>query len=140
MSNLTVITPCGAKKRTGIYPAYALYVGPYYTACLAYALSITDRSHIYILSAKHGLLSLEQKVISYNLKMGQPGSITADRVKEQAKQYKIQSPIICLGGSLYTGIAKAVWPDALTPLSGVGGIGKQLQWLKYHRGKSPEAR
>lgn len=134
---MLVIIPCGARKRPVKSAAYALYTGPYFMANLRYALSIAQRSDVYILSAKYGLLDLAREVEPYNLKMGQPGCVTVTQVCEQAEKLGIlqRSPVIGLGGRLYTDIMRTIWPEIKLPLSGIVGIGKQMQWLNNHRGR-----
>lgn len=118
--------------------AYALYLGSYYRACLYYALSLVGREQIFILSAKYGLLALRDVVEPYDLKMGQKGSVTAQQISEQAVLRGVfDEKVICLGGRAYIDVMRQVWKDCVVPLEGVGGIGKQMRWLKQHRGMSP---
>lgn len=133
---MIVIIPCGARKKQGTWPAFQLYTGPYYTMCLRYALSLTSPGNIFILSAKYGLLRLTDLVKSYNLKMGQPGSVKVDEVRRQAQELGLlESSIYAIGGRLYTNICRQVWPSCKTPLDGLSGLGKQLSWMKAHMGK-----
>lgn len=52
---------------------------------LRWARSVTPLSRVWILSARWGLLHSSTRVAPYNLKMGQPGSITAARVADQLR-------------------------------------------------------
>lgn len=133
-----VIIPCGARKVPHRSRAGNLYTGPYFRACLRYALSLTAPERVFILSAKYGLLALSDEVDAYNLTMGQPGSVTITQVRQQAKERGIDGlPCVAVGGRKYTDFCRAVWRNTKTPLTGVGGNGKQLQWLKQHRGVMP---
>lgn len=129
-----VIVPCGKKKRDYACRADRMYLGTYHRLCLDYArlLVLPDPGGvILILSAKYGLLPLSQKIEPYELRMGQPGSITATRVAQQATELEVMNhSAIVLGGSDYSKICRAVWLDCKTPLAGIGGIGKQLHWLR----------
>lgn len=136
---MIVIIPCGAKKQSVPVPAYAMYLGAYYKACLRYALSISKQDDIFILSAKHGLLALDDPIAPYNLRMGEVGSVTTQQIRDQALQRGIlNEQVVGIGGRDYTDILCQVWADCITPLQGVGGIGKQIQWLKWHRGVIPQ--
>lgn len=126
-----VLIPCGNRKSPKRQPAYALYQGGYFKICLRYALSITTKDKVFIVSAKHGLLGLYDEVDPYNLLMGQPGSITADKVREQAIARDIvnEPEVVIVAGSKYAEIAKAVWPHGNWILEGKGGMGYQQQYL-----------
>lgn len=126
-SDFIVVIPCGAKKRPGTHRARDLYVGSYFTGCLRYALSIAPESRVFILSGKYGLLRLGDEIESYEMMLGQPGSVALARVKAQAVELGIRDcAVIAVAGSKYAGMCRAVWKHTITPLAGVGGFGKQL--------------
>lgn len=132
-----VVVPCGGKKRRGHWPAGLLYLGPYHKACMRYALHLMggDRQRIVILSAKYGLLRLGDWVDSYDLRMGARGSVTAARVLQDARRLGLLGDgrvVVALGGKDYTDVCRQVFGPTRcrTPLDGVGGIGKQLAWMK----------
>lgn len=130
---MIVIIPCGGKKRLEMSRARDLYIGPYFKACLRYSLYLVEPERVYILSALHGLLILDEEVEPYDLRMGQPGCVRVDQIRHRATEFELlNEEVIALGGREYTGRCLQVWPHALTPLEGVGGIGKQLAWLKSH--------
>jgi hypothetical protein len=81
-----------------------------------------------ILSARYGLVGLEDRIESYELKMGQRGSVTVPTLRAQAEG--LQGPVVILAGTLYTRMALTVWPEAETPLAGSRGIGDHLARLK----------
>lgn len=60
---------CGKAKRQGTHKAQDLYIGSYFKKTLSYAKKQCDE--VYILSAKYGLLTLDQIVTSYELKITQ---------------------------------------------------------------------
>lgn len=110
-----------------------MYTGSYHKACLRWALTNTDTDRVYILSAKYGLLALQDVIEPYELMMGQPGSVAASTVAQQARDRGLSmADVIGIGGSKYMAVIRAVWPHADTPLDHAGGMGKQLQWLKQH--------
>lgn len=137
---MLIIIPCGAKKFRvkSPVPAHRLYVGPYFKACLKYALSITDPCSIFILSAKYGLISLKENIESYDLKMGQVGSIGGDIILEQAIERDLvyRTPMIGLGGKLYTDKMRNIWPNGHYPLTGLS-LGYSMRFLKINHGRKP---
>lgn len=136
-----VIVGCGASKHlAGRWLARHLYTGDYFQKRLAYARTLTDDRHILILSAHYGLIGLDVKVTPYDLRLGQPGSVTASQLKMQLQAgHEVMGdpdwlawpqPVV-LAGSDYVQLAAQVWPAVATPLAGMG-IGQQLAWLKEH--------
>ncbi len=108
-----------------------MYIGSYHKMCQRYARSLAPVENIYILSAKYGLLQMTDVIEPYSLTLGQPGCVTWLDVKKQAKQLGIDNQsCIAIGGMKYTGLCKRVWQDCQTPLTGKGGNGKQLRWMK----------
>ena len=63
---MIVVIPCGAKKVDHRAPAGKLYTGPYFSACLKWALSRVVSTPIYILSAKYGLLGKQLRWLKEN--------------------------------------------------------------------------
>lgn len=126
-----VIVGCGATKHPTRAPAGQMYLGGYHRACRRVAAQVTNPARTRILSALHGLLTLDAVIDPYDLRMGQPGSTTVDQVRAQAASEGLldAETVIVLAGSAYANVVKAVWPHAHTPLAGVGGLGKQLAAL-----------
>ena len=138
---MLVIIPCGQQKRTYKTQAERLYIGPYYRQCLRWALSITERENIYILSAKHGFVSLKEELFPYEQQMDRPGAISLTAIKQQAKTKGIDKAkrVVAIGGRRYTNICQAIWPSCECPLQQVsGGMGMQMKWLKENQGRLPD--
>lgn len=126
--DLTVI-PCGGAKRTQACPARQLYIGGYFRQALATAEMFP--APIMILSAKHGLLDLDEIVEPYDVIMGGPGSITVRALYEQARALDLlDASVTILAGGNYVKAAKAVWPHARTPLAGRGSFLGALKELR----------
>jgi hypothetical protein len=70
-----VVIPCGAGKQDTAAPAAELYTGSMFTLALTAARTLVDDSHILILSARHGLVALDQVLEPYDVKMGGPLSV-----------------------------------------------------------------
>lgn len=142
---MIIVVSCGAKKRQGKHRACDLYIGPYFLAAYAWASSVASPSSIYILSAKYGLVNAHDEIDSYDLTLGEIGSVTSAQVKAQALQRDIatESLVYVVGGTRYVAITKRVWPSARAPFGKDGGllrkngIGYQMQALKQWRGRVP---
>jgi hypothetical protein len=127
-----VVLACGARKATRPAPARALYTGTYHRAAQRAALAWVPASRVYVLSAKYGLLWLASPDLlePYELRLGQPGAVTAEQVRAQAATFGIlDRPVVALCGQVYTSFARQVWTQVTAPLIGVGGLGYQLRVL-----------
>jgi hypothetical protein len=128
-----VIVPCGARKLDRPAEAGQLYTGSYHRATrrAADALAATaPGTRILILSALHGLLELDTVIAPYEQRMGKPGSIGPDRLREQARELGVDgAEVTILAGRAYADAALAVWPAARDLLAGAGGLGRQLARL-----------
>ncbi|MEV0829726.1 DUF6884 domain-containing protein, partial [Nonomuraea rubra] len=128
-----VIVPCGGRKLdTDVaVPAGELYTGSYHRAARRAAEALAGRrGRVLILSALHGLVALDEPLLPYELRAGQPGTVTGERLREQAAALGItDAAVTVLGGRAYTDLARQVWPAAAAPLQGCRGIGEQLARL-----------
>lgn len=136
MTRQLVVIGCGAAKLDRPAPAADLYVGSYFRLALAAAQQLADRDDVLVLSALHGLLGLGDVVAPYDLTMGQPGSVTAQQLAEQAAaRGQLARPVLALCSSRYAAMLQQVWSDVATPLAGLG-IGYQRQVLARLRDRS----
>jgi hypothetical protein len=125
-----VVVGCGARKATHPTTAGELYTGSYHRAAQRAALALAPRERVLILSARYGLLGLDDQVEPYQLRLGQPGAVRADDVRAQAaRRGLLARPVVALCGAAYAALLGEVWPEVATPLAGVGGLGRQLQAL-----------
>ncbi|MFD6329261.1 DUF6884 domain-containing protein [Streptomyces niveus] len=121
--------PCTSAKLTMAAEAGRLYTGPTHTYARRTADALTqgrDGSVTLVLSALHGLLTLKQVVEPYDHTWNDPGSVTADTLRAQARRLGIADAddVVLLTPGEYTRRALAVWPHARTPLAHLG-IGQQ---------------
>lgn len=129
-----VLVSCGSKKLKHPSRAQDIYIGPLFRHSLKYAQSLNP-DHIFILSAKHGLLSLDQEIEPYEQTLNKmPPSyiqLWADQVINQLQGICSidKSEFIFLAGERYRKYLLPKIKNARTPLSGLT-IGKQLQRLK----------
>lgn len=125
------IISCGSAKTRTANSAHRLYTGSYFKIQLAWARSHYPASKIRILSAKHGLLKLTDKVAPYDLRMGNPGSITAEALATQLP-YGARLVTSC-GADYLAPLQKAATVRGCTidtPFSHYPGMGYKAQAMK----------
>ncbi|MFF4879728.1 DUF6884 domain-containing protein [Micromonospora sp. NPDC000668] len=124
-----VIVPCGVAKLDRPAPAGQMYTGSYHRACRRAADRLGGR--LVILSARHGLLTPDTVIEPYELRMGQPGAVTASTLRAQARRMGIDvaGTVTVLAGRDYADPVSAVWPHAHRPLDGTRGMPEQMAVL-----------
>ena len=134
MKNQIVLISCVSKKLSKKSIARSLYVSPLFKLNLQYAEKLKP-DHIFILSAKHGLLTLDQEIEPYEQTLN---SMPAKEIKGWANKVIGQIKKCCdvnetefvfLAGHKYRKYLIPEMPNVQIPLKGLG-IGKQLQRLK----------
>lgn len=107
---MIALVACGATKRAEACKAGEMYRGAMVTCALRWARTITDEAHIYIVSARYGLLPHEQVIEPYQLRLGQPGAVTAGTVRLQAMELGIlHEPVVVAGGKDYVQLVRNAW-------------------------------
>ena len=111
-----------------------MYTGSYHRAARRAADAVaagTPGAVVMILSARYGLLRLDDEILRYNMRLGQRGAITAQGLREQAEQLGLRDAgeVTLLAPAAYAELARASWPDARRPLAGTTGIGEQMERL-----------
>ncbi|WP_433856696.1 DUF6884 domain-containing protein [Streptomyces kronopolitis] len=130
------VIPCSGKKLDRAAPARELYTGSYFLTCWrAAAVLAGDDGLVLVLSARHGLVTLDQVLEPYDTRFGDRDAVSDLLLAAQARKLGIQHArdVTVLAGAAYVQAARTVWPYAQAPLSGLG-IGKQLQRLNDMRG------
>jgi hypothetical protein len=86
---------------------------------------------VLILSGKYGLVRLTTLIDTYEMRLGQPGSVTTATLREQASAWGFinASAVIALGGASYRAMARSVWPAATFPTSGARSLGDHMRLL-----------
>lgn len=123
-----VIVACGSKKARPDYETYGyrdvipaghLYIGSYHRSLRLAADALTDQSLIRIMSALHGLVTLNRPLSPYDTRLGDPRSVTPGRLAQHAAALGLDdADVIFLGGSDYSALFVQAVPHALTPLYG----------------------
>lgn len=128
-----VVIPCGGAKLNHPAPAAELYTGSMFQDALRTARMLTSDSDIFILSARYGLVTLDQILEPYDIKMGDPGSIHVDDVRIQADWYNIEDAYVSalLPKAYYKMLDNSLaFPYKLANLyAGCAGIGHQKHVL-----------
>lgn len=134
MSKKVVLISCVSQKLPHQAKAKNLYVSTLFRLNLKYANSLKPDG-IYVLSAKHGLLGLEQEIEPYELTLN---NMRATEIKEWANNVLSQlksvssleeTEFIFLAGDKYRKYLLPHIRNKIVPLKGLR-IGEQLQKLK----------
>jgi hypothetical protein len=129
-----VLISCSSRKLPYRARAEDLYASPLFRLNLRYARSL-DPDAIFVLSAKHGLVDLENNLEPYDLTLNE---MPAEKVKEWAGQVlaRLRSVadlgsdrVVFLAGERYRKYLLPHVSHPEIPLRGLG-IGKQMQFLK----------
>lgn len=129
-----VLISCVSKKLSHSAKARELYISPLFKYNLDYAQTLNP-DKIFILSAKYGLVDLEQEIEPYNETLNQKSNeeikLWADKVLKQLKEFVNlkEDNIIFLAGENYRKFLIPEINNYEIPLKGLG-IGKQLGYLK----------
>lgn len=131
-----VLISCVSVKLSHKARAEELYISPLFKYGLAYAKKLQP-DKIYILSAKYGLLELDEIIEPYNITLNTMSSteikIWSEKVLSKLKE-KVNldvDQIIFLAGENYRKYLIPHIKNYSIPLKGLG-IGKQLKYLKEH--------
>ncbi len=125
---------CGKSKLNVCAPAHKLYTGDLFQKSLAYARHI-NADVIYILSAKYGLLELEQEIAPYEKTLkGMPAGDVARWAEHVLTQLRARTNLttdrfIILAGLPYRSLLMPHLAHVAVPLEGLG-FGEQLRFLK----------
>lgn len=145
---IRVVLACGAQKLATSAPALELYTGPLFASARRWALSVTSRDRIFILSALHGLVRADDVLEPYNV------TITESRIAalvnvaaDQADALDLfAGPVYFAGGELYrlalilAGVDVRAVSHVLPPGRTTRGIGAQRAWFSRNLGQLPAVR
>lgn len=129
-----VVIGCGAGKLDHPAPAAELYTGTYFRECLATARAIADPESIRILSAKHGLVRLDDVLEPYDVTLGDPfDRIPTRAVTAQAIDQGLAGRrVLALCSARYADVLRAAGFKVDAPLANLG-IGRQRRKLAEMR-------
>ncbi|MGW3563600.1 DUF3560 domain-containing protein [Streptomyces sp. NPDC000941] len=125
-----LVVPCSGKKAPGVQRAAAreLYTGTYHRACLSAAEAMAEPGDaVLILSALYGLITPDTVIDTYDVKAGDPDTVTAETLVCQALSMGVDKcSAVVLAGAAYVDLARHVWEAPELPFAGTAGIGEQL--------------
>ncbi|MEJ8640018.1 DUF6884 domain-containing protein [Streptomyces sp. MS2.AVA.5] len=137
-----VVVPCAMRKSgQPVAPAGEMYVGSYHRAARRAACAAAgNEGRVAILSAKFGLVWPSDRILDYDLRAGQPGTISAQTLRRQAHHLAVAGcRVTVLAGSRYAALARQVWSDLQHPLAGARGIGDHLAFFAGQYRAAPAA-
>ena len=122
---VAALIPCSKSKMKAPAKARKLYTGAFFRKILRF--SQEHYSHVYILSAKYGLLDLDQIIEPYELRLD---SLPIAQRKEWAKMVRIQmrEKKVPKKRVFFTPVEYSRWFRGDNPLLGMS-IGQRLQWV-----------
>jgi len=129
-----VLISCVSKKRSIMAPASEMYISTLFNFNLRLAQKL-EADHIFILSAKYGLLSLDEEIMPYDLTLNQMGK--NERIewaglvlRDLQKYLDLQKDhFVILAGKRYRENIIQHIKSYEIPMEGLR-IGEQLQFLK----------
>ncbi|MEU1076521.1 MULTISPECIES: DUF6884 domain-containing protein [unclassified Streptomyces] len=131
-----IIVSCGGRKSTTEQPVPAgeLYCGSYHVALRRAADALAGQAartaRVLILSALHGFVALDELIAPYDLRLGDEGSVTGEKLRQQAADLGVlHADVTVLGPRAYVEACRSVWPELTDSLAGTRGIGEQLAKL-----------
>ena len=130
---MIVFIGCVKNKKSYGTVASELYDSTFFSKCLQYAKSLNP-THIYILSAKYGLVHLDEFIEPYDKTLNSMSKIErnswADMVYKQFTDLQIDfsDDVVWLCGSKYRDGLIKHFPKSKCPLEGMG-IGCQLSFM-----------
>jgi len=129
-----VLISCASAKLDRAAPAALLYVSPLFKLMLRYAQQLDPRA-IFVLSAKHGLVGLDETIEPYDVTLNtmtlQERKAWADGVLAQLRTVANTDAdsFTLLAGAKYREFLEPALQHCNVPLAGLS-IGRQLQWLR----------
>lgn len=130
-----VLISCVSKKRTYPCQARELYISDWFKKALAYAEKILKADQIFILSAEHGVVSLEKIIVPYDKTLKKMPKIErlkwSQQIMDELKQHIDieQDEVVFLAGEKYREFLEPQFKQVQTPLEGLK-IGQQLKFFK----------
>lgn len=132
---ITYVIPCGADKEDHPAPARDLYTGAMFRHTLTAALAAVDAHHqdgetaqVLILSARYGLVHLDEVLTPYEQRMDRSGRVAADTITVQAWMFGLDEVYAFLPRAYHDALSAALRPLCVYPLDAyedTAGIGEQ---------------
>jgi hypothetical protein len=135
-----IVLACGRFKADRPMPAAQLYTGDYARSLMAWARSVVPVSHIFYLSARHGLIRPTTVLSPYDARLGHDATLDPDHIRQQAQRLDLlDRDVIALCGVHYATLVRQVWPTAVCPFQAIPNafVNRQRQLVNVNRGRLP---
>lgn len=132
---MQVFLSCVKTKNNVPCKAHEMYQSDLFKKSLAYALTLTDRNKIFILSAKYGVLRLDDEIEPYNLTLNNMNKTAQKRwayrcfKQSEALKVNFDEKTVFLCGRNYRKYYSQLFKDYEIPLQGIS-FGNQLKFYK----------
>ena len=132
---MVVLISCVKNKMDVPCAARDMYISDLFKKSLSYAEQLSESATVYILSAKYGLLELNQRIEPYELTLNTMNKSQrmewANKVLKQCKEKGISfdEEVIFLCGKKYREFLMKEFKNSKAPLEHMG-IGEQLAFYK----------
>ncbi len=133
---MLVFIGCGKKKNYLTCEAKNMYLGNYFSTCLQYAKTLTSENNIYILSAKYGVLHLNDIISPYNFTLNEATKEQYTEWKNKVlNQFKVlnitgKEEVTFLCGKNYYKELLSYFGNVHIPLKEYSGMGYQISFMK----------
>lgn len=133
------LVACGKAKRSIRSPAADLYTSSLFTLSLRYARAHCER--VFVLSAMHGLVPLDQAIAPYNLQLSDlspSARIQWDVMVAAAVRREIPATadLVVLAGENYCSFTASLPHHVMKPLAGLT-LFERLRWLSQELRSQP---
>lgn len=132
--NHIVLIACANQKQEHAAPARDLYQSPLFRKSLRYAEDVLTPDQVFVLSAKHHLLPLDEEIAPYDCTLNEMGAAEvrawSETVLEQLEQKTDpeEDRFTILAGEKYRQHLDPYLPRTEVPMEGLR-IGEQLRFL-----------
>ena len=126
---------CGKAKKKGTHRAQDLYIGGFFKLSLEYCKKHYDK--VYILSAKYGLLELDNIISDYNFTL-KDASVAERKIWSAKVLIELNSKIsasdviVMHAGKMYSEFLNKALRKQLRPFPEQRGMGYKMQYYKDH--------
>ena len=131
---MIVFISCVKTKRKIKIEAKNMYISDYFKKSLSYAKTLNPKK-IYILSAKYGILELNEVIKPYNKTLNKMNKVERKKWGEKCynqlknKDIDLKQRFIFIGGKKYREFLQEKLEKTEVPMEGMG-FGEQLSFMK----------
>ena len=133
---MIVFIGCGKKKKNYKCKAMDMYIGNYFTTCLEFARKLVSDRNIFILSAKYGVIHLNDIIIPYEKTLKNMNKHDCEewnkKIYKQLRNSGInkEEKVIAICGKKYRQALLNYFDHVHVPTFMNNGIGIQMSYMK----------